>query len=103
MIGPKNSCSIVHPGNSCLLEILIKCATVVKKSSKMYMVLYIAMFALQFNKIRNQKKIRKSLVKFSKDYICSLAFMSWLVGGMKTSLCILNNIGTPLDGIYNLT
>jgi hypothetical protein len=102
MIGPKNSCLIIHPGNPCLLEILIKCATVVKKSSKMYTVLYIAIFALQFNKIRNQKKIRRSLIKFSKDFLCSLAFMSWLVGGMKTSLCILNNIGSPLDGIYNI-
>lgn len=68
----------------------------------MYTVLYVAMFALQFNKMRNQKKVKKTLAKFGKDFLGSLAFMSWLVGGMKTSLCILNGIGSPLDSNFNL-
>lgn len=33
-----------------------------------------------------------------KDYFFSLAFMSWMVGGMKTALCILNQLGVTLDG-----
>jgi len=41
-------------------------------------------------------------MRYVKDFLCSLAFMSWLVGGMKTALCTLNAIGSPLDGNYFL-
>lgn len=66
----------------------------------MYAVLYLAILVMQFNKIRREKKVRKSLLKWGKDFVGSLAFMSWLVGGMKTSLCLLNSLGSPLDGTY---
>ena len=39
-------------------------------------------------------------MKLGKDFISSLAFMSWMVGGMKTALCSLNAVGSPLDGTY---
>ena len=66
----------------------------------MYVILYVAMFALQFNKIRRERKLKKALVKLGKDFLCSLAFMSWMVGGMKTALCSLNAINAPLDGTF---
>lgn len=81
---------------------LIKCATVLKKSTKLYVVLYIAMFALQFKKMKREKKVGRNIMRYAKDFLCSLAFMSWLVGGMKTALCTLNAIGSPLDGNYFL-
>jgi len=97
-LGPKTSCSLIHPDNPCIVEIVTKCATVVKKSSKMYVALYFAMIILQIGKLRKEKNRGKFLMKWFKDFLGSLAFMSWLVGGMKTSLCILNNLNAPLDG-----
>lgn len=96
--GPKNSCSIIHPNTSCAKEVVVKCASVLKKSTKLYVVLYLAMFAFQFKRIKREKKVGKSVGKYFKDFLGSLAFMSWLVGGMKTALCMLNAIGSPLDG-----
>lgn len=97
-LGPSNSCSIIHPETSCPTEIMIKCLSVVRKSSKLYAALYLAMFVLQFKKIKREKRVGKSIVAWGKDYLFSLAFMSWMVGGMKTALCMLNAIGAPLDG-----
>lgn len=57
------------------------------------------MFMAQFKRMKREKIIGKSILIWGKDYCFSLAFMSWLVGGMKTALCILNAIGSPLDGI----
>jgi hypothetical protein len=57
------------------------------------------MFALEMKKLRNRNKVGKSILFWCKDYLLSLAFMSWLVGGFKMTLCILNGIGSPLDGI----
>lgn len=64
----------------------------------MYFALYFAMIILQIGKLRKEKNRGKFLMKWFKDFLGSLAFMSWLVGGMKTSLCILNNLNAPLDG-----
>jgi len=50
--GPKNSCHVIHPHTSCTMEMIIKCATVLKKSTRLYVALYIAMFALQFKKMK---------------------------------------------------
>lgn len=92
----------MHPGTSCPHEVLVKCLTVVKKSSKLYSMLYLAMFALQFRKIWREKRLKKSVFSWGKDFFFSLAFMSWLVGGMKTALCLLNAGGLPLDSTYYL-
>ena len=56
---------------------------------------------LKIKKIRQNGKWVKSLQDFVKDFLGSLAFMSWLVGGMKAGLCILNNLNLPLDSTHN--
>lgn len=59
-----------------------------------------AMFVLKFKKIHREGKFKQTLKTFGKDYLWSLVFMSWIVGGMKLALCILNKLGSPLDGTY---
>lgn len=100
ILGPKTTCSIIHPHTSCISEIFNKCQQVVAASSKLYALLYIAMFLMRFRKIRSQGKIQKTILLWSKDYLWSLAFMSWTVGGMKSALCLLNTLGSPLDGTH---
>ena len=96
-IGPKVTCDIIHPGSYCFVEIVKKCATVLKQSSRLYLILYSMMFLLKAKKIKQEGKLKKSLISLGKDFLGSLAFMSWLVGGMKTGLCILNALHLPLD------
>lgn len=50
-LGPKTSCSLIHPHASCTKEIIIKCLSVLKSSTKMYVALYLAMFAFKFKKM----------------------------------------------------
>lgn len=70
----------------------------VGKSSKLYALLYVAMFVVKFKKMRSERKLQKTIIAYAKDYLWSLVFMSWLVGGMKLALCTLNYFGSPLDG-----
>lgn len=67
-------------------------------SSKLYALLYLTMFIFKFRKMHGERKVKRTILSWSKDYIWSLVFMSWTVGGMKTALCLLNNFGSPLDG-----
>ena len=100
MIGPKVTCDIIHPGSLCIVEIVKKCATVLKQSSRLYLILYTMMFLLKAKKIRREGKFKKCLVTMGKDFLGSLVFMSWLVGGMKAALCTLNALQLPLDSKY---
>lgn len=72
-------------------------------SSKLYALLYVVMFLLRFQKMHGERKIKRTILSWSKDYIWSLLFMSWTVGGMKTALCLLNYFNSPLDGSFILT
>jgi hypothetical protein len=59
------------------------------------------MIALQWKQVRQRGKA--GVAAWCKDFIRSLAFMSWMVGGMKTALCILNAANAPLDGTPSLS
>lgn len=98
--GPKTTCQVIHPGTSCFTELANKAVEVVGKSCKLYALLYLAMFVVKFKKIRSERKLKKTIIAWTKDYLWSLVFMSWLVGGMKLALCTLNYFGSPLDGTH---
>jgi hypothetical protein len=99
-LGPKTSCSVIHPTTSCPIELITKFLTVVQKSSKLYAALYLVMFSMEFRKLKMRKSVKRSLLVWCKDFLLSLVFMSWMVGGFKMTLCILNGIGSTLDGMY---
>jgi hypothetical protein len=64
----------------------------------LYAVLYLALFVLQFRKIQREKKLGRSIPLWFKDYLLSLTFMSFMVGGIKTALCVLNACSGTLNG-----
>lgn len=63
----------------------------------MYTLMYCFLFLLKFKKIKRDKKIKITVLRTLKNFIGSLLFMSWLTGGMKSALCVLNKLGAPLD------
>lgn len=56
------------------------------------------MFIVQFKRIYREGKVRKTIIGWGKDYVWSLCFMSSIVGGMKSALCLSNTLGIQLDG-----
>ena len=72
-------------------------AGVMKSSSKMYVILHSILFLLRYKKLKRNNGLSEGILKTLKNFVCSLFFMSWLTGGMKTALCTLNTMESFLD------
>lgn len=74
-------------------------AGVMKSSFKMYIILHSILFLVKYKKFKRDNRIRDGLKRTVKNIVCSLLFMSWLTGGMKTALCTFNAMEAFLDCI----
>lgn len=95
--GPISSCNTIHPHTSCPYEVIAKMIKVMKSSFKMYALLHTILFFLKFRKFKQEKRLKNGIQRTIKNFIGSLLFMSWLTGGMKSSLCLLNSFGCFLN------
>lgn len=78
-------CGIIHEGNSCTYDLILKALKVMKKSYKLYTFLYITLFLIRFSKNKHQKKLLSSIQKTCKNYVFSMLFMAWLACGIKAA------------------
>ena len=95
------SCSckqIIHPGITCFQEAYIKFRTVFKSVSKFYLVFHLIPLMFKLKKIIREKRVLVTLSKTILQYMGSLIFMTHLVCGIKSSMCVISNLNLKIEG-----
>ena len=94
-----DGCNLIHKC-SCTAEFIKKLITVCKIGFKYYLLFHLIPLLLRLKKCKEGKKMLIILLKAIKEYIKSVLFMAFLVGGVKGSLCLSNYTKITLNGKY---
>lgn len=83
---------------SCRASFILKTTTVFKLGIKYYLPFHLIPLILRLKKCKEGRKMAIILLRTAYEYVKSVLFMAFLVGGVKSVQCMYNNASIPLDG-----
>ena len=93
----ERSCELIHSG-PCSVDLLRKGAAIGKVGMKYYISFHLIPLLLRLRKCKDMNQVGKLFGKTVIEYIRSVLFMIFLVGGMKVGQCVTNHSEYPYLG-----